>query len=528
MANVIEISSDSESDYSDFGEGRSHTSIPQVDELRPLVTPEIQADSVADPSKSFNSSCGGSGLREPAVTETASSDNQKPEPLPIAAVSRITQREVSDAREPIVYRFCLSGREVGREVSVLASGTPQPRTASLSARPSAGMQFQRVFLATPAIAEPWRLPGLGRAVQQDKPGSSDSTSEAEQTSSFRETARSEAAMKIAHTTPPNVESSPLPSPKHSSLPRPRPKIGTHRESRPALVSVSRGDRDDQAFSPPRKRNGAPRSLAARHGIRDYVGSFDVHGDNGDADGVQQALANKSKLPPRRKRRRVDSQRERRLYQQDTEDTCSSAEDSSNDWVARPPRRRRVNPPDPSHTTAADGQTGSDSENTGLQQVQTQTSESVGALAAKFAEWLSQTADVRKAKVDGATIFQLRFKQDLYCSRCRPAVLGNPHSGYTSDAPARQRNSTLGRILSGESPLAENPLRSPTENDVQAPPLTESGAEYEIEEIVERRRRGRGWQVRVKWAHWQRLTWKPRKNFLGTDALIAFEAQHGPP
>jgi len=50
MANVIEISSSSESDYSDFGEGQSHTSIPQVDELCPLVTPETRAASVADTS----------------------------------------------------------------------------------------------------------------------------------------------------------------------------------------------------------------------------------------------------------------------------------------------------------------------------------------------------------------------------------------------------------------------------------------------------------------------------------------------
>ncbi|KAL2275654.1 hypothetical protein FJTKL_01713 [Diaporthe vaccinii] len=632
MANVIEISSDNESDYSDFGESRSHTSIPRVDELCPPVTPETQADSVFDPSMSFNSSCGGSGLREPAVTDTTSSE---PEPLPIAAarpdfaVERVQDGSQkppfagpshaitsSQSQQPGAVDAAASAlpsspwipssptsSEAGSTHGVddlfgdcraQATGaahganrrdtatqfnkeliglywsdsdrdslSPAPPTEKFRPRGSPsyidsasrakkwdekfpfspqaprsraghrsqlGQQRARVpegLPATPAIAEPWRLPGLVRAVQQDKPDSQESTSEAEQTSSLRETARSEAAMKIAHATPPHVGSSPLSSPKHSSLPRPRPKIGTHRESRPVLVSVSRGDRDDQASSPPCKRNGTPGSPAARYGIRDSVGSFDIHGDNADGDGVQQALADKSKLPQRRKRRRVDSQRERRLYQQDTEDIHSSAEDSSNDWVARPPRRRRVNPPDPSHTTAAGRQTSSASENPGLQQVQTQNSESVEALAAKFAEWLSETADVRKAKVDGATIFQLRFKQDLRCSTCRPVVLGNRRSGYTSHVPARQRNSTLGRILSGESPLAENPLHSPTENDVQASPFTESGAEYEIEEIVECRRRGRGWQVRVKWAHCERLTWEPRKNFLGTDSLIAFEAQHRP-
>ena len=365
-------------------------------------------------------------------------------------------------------------------------------------------------------------------MQQDKPGSQDSTSEAEQISYFQETTRSEAATKIAHATPPAMEASPLPSPKHSALPRPRSEIGTHQESRPALVSVSRGDREHQASSPLGKRIGAPASLVARHGIRDYPGSFDVHGNNADANSVQQSLANKGKPSQRRKRRRVSSQRERRLYQQDTEDTYTSAEDSGNDWVARPSRRRRVDPPDPTHTTAAGRHTGSDSKNTGLQQVQTQTSESVKALSAKFAEWLSETADVIKAEVNGATIFQLRFKQDLYCSKCRPAELSNPHSGYTSDPPARQRNSTLGRILNGKLHAAENPLCSPTENDVQAPPSTESGAEYEIEKIVERRRRGRGWQVRVKRAHCETLTWEPRKKLLGTNAIATFEAQHGPP
>ena len=48
IANVIEISSDSESDYSDFGEGRSYKLILQVDEL--CRTPVIRADSIADTS----------------------------------------------------------------------------------------------------------------------------------------------------------------------------------------------------------------------------------------------------------------------------------------------------------------------------------------------------------------------------------------------------------------------------------------------------------------------------------------------
>lgn len=123
------------------------------------------------------------------------------------------------------------------------------------------------------------------------------------------------------------------------------------------------------------------------------------------------------------------------------------------------------------------------------------------------------------------MFLLRFKGD--CSKGRPEVLSNPHSGYSFNPPARQRNSTLGRVLSGKLPSVENPLLPPTENDGQVPPLTD-GVEYEIEEIVDRTRHGRGCRVLVKWAHCKRLTWELRKNFVGTDALAAYEVQHGPP
>lgn len=87
LVDVIELSSDDEWDYGDLGENGSDTSSPRIDELFPHVTRQSKSDSFAETGKSFNSACdGGSDSREPSVTETAGLNNQRSEPLPIAAV----------------------------------------------------------------------------------------------------------------------------------------------------------------------------------------------------------------------------------------------------------------------------------------------------------------------------------------------------------------------------------------------------------------------------------------------------------
>lgn len=64
-----------------------------------------------------------------------------------------------------------------------------------------------------------------------------------------------------------------------------------------------------------------------------------------------------------------------------------------------------------------------------------------------------------------------------------------------------------------------------ENDVQAPPLTKRIREWEIEEIVGKEKRGKSYRVCVKWAYFEGLTWELQRNFLNTEALVAFEAEH---
>lgn len=374
------------------------------------------------------------------------------------------------------------------------------------------------FPAAPATTQPRRLPGLVRAVQQDKPRPQDGASaKAKQMSPFQDT-----ATKTAHSTLPVVETPLLLNPIQSAVPFPQPENGARRENRPTRVSPSRGSRNDEASSPIVKRNGTPRSAAVRHGIRDCVAFSDVSDSVADADCVQQHLADEDTFPQRHKRRRPSSQRAIGTRRQDAEESHSSFEDSGDEWVLRPPKRRRVKPTRP---MTARRQISSNSGNIRSEQVQTaQSSGLIKSLSAKLAECLFETADVRSAIVDGMTIFQLRFKEDLYCSKHRHAVLNNPGPVYASNSPAMRSNSKRGLVPSGDFTPDEHSSFSPMENDVEAPPLAET--EWEIEGIVGKKRRGAGWQVCVKWANFEKVTWEPRTNFLGTEALVAYEAEHG--
>ena len=58
---------------------------------------------------------------------------------------------------------------------------------------------------------------------------------------------------------------------------------------------------------------------------------------------------------------------------------------------------------------------------------------------------------------------------------------------------------------------------------------EAAEEYEVEAIVARRKRGRGWQLLVKWSGWPLDTtdgWEPRGRLAKCEALDKFEEQHG--
>ena len=53
-------------------------------------------------------------------------------------------------------------------------------------------------------------------------------------------------------------------------------------------------------------------------------------------------------------------------------------------------------------------------------------------------------------------------------------------------------------------------------------------EYEVEEILRHRRRGRGWQVLVQFRGWPEPTWEPVRELMNTSALVSYEQQCVPP
>jgi hypothetical protein len=76
--------------------------------------------------------------------------------------------------------------------------------------------------------------------------------------------------------------------------------------------------------------------------------------------------------------------------------------------------------------------------------------------------------------------------------------------------------------------SDNPLPSQANDDTQPPAiLTEDGdLEWEVEEILGSRKRGRSYQVQVKWTGYAQPTWEPLSEFLNTAALEAYEEIHG--
>lgn len=76
--------------------------------------------------------------------------------------------------------------------------------------------------------------------------------------------------------------------------------------------------------------------------------------------------------------------------------------------------------------------------------------------------------------------------------------------------------------------ANDPLPSQQQDDTQPPAMATIDGDdwWEVEEIKGRRRKGRGWQVLVKWQGYTQPTWEPYRELQGTDAMKAYEARYG--
>jgi transposase InsO family protein len=77
---------------------------------------------------------------------------------------------------------------------------------------------------------------------------------------------------------------------------------------------------------------------------------------------------------------------------------------------------------------------------------------------------------------------------------------------------------------------DDPFPSQQNPDLEPPPIQADEAsndsiegEYRIERVLRHRKRGRGWQVLVKWTGWTEPTWEPIKDLLDTQALEQYES-----
>lgn len=75
--------------------------------------------------------------------------------------------------------------------------------------------------------------------------------------------------------------------------------------------------------------------------------------------------------------------------------------------------------------------------------------------------------------------------------------------------------------------AEDPLPSQQRDNRQPGPILVNNEEnYEVEEILQAKKVGRGWKVLVKWTGWTEATWEPLQHLAETAALARYEAYHG--
>lgn len=97
-----------------------------------------------------------------------------------------------------------------------------------------------------------------------------------------------------------------------------------------------------------------------------------------------------------------------------------------------------------------------------------------------------------------------------------------------------RSTRSGPSQSEFGPRSPPKRRAPSVNDVPLSPPSDDAypmpsaeeSEWEVEEIVEIRKRGRCHQALVHWAGFEKPTWEPLKNLVGMDALNNYEARHG--
>jgi hypothetical protein len=77
--------------------------------------------------------------------------------------------------------------------------------------------------------------------------------------------------------------------------------------------------------------------------------------------------------------------------------------------------------------------------------------------------------------------------------------------------------------------SDDPLPSQIQDDTQPPAIIAEDTgdqEWPVEEILDARKKGRGYQVLVKWTGYVQPTWEPLSALRETEALDRYEATHG--
>ncbi|TGJ84457.1 hypothetical protein E0Z10_g4337 [Xylaria hypoxylon] len=237
-------------------------------------------------------------------------------------------------------------------------------------------------------------------------------------------------------------------------------------------------------------------------------------------------------PGRSRRRRLACRRDdnARAEDEENDDACQPpskrrrGSSLARSTVLRPATRRHLHSDDaPSRSqrvrTSASGRKRSDRHSV----LSSPSSQKSIDRKATFEEWPLGNAVLKRVTVGGMATFQVEFTWDSCATHGRKdRATEDPHDTYpVRGSPSLRRGGAAGLHFTPEDALIEL-----TDDDAQSPPLTEEEAEWEFERILGTRKRGRGNQVLVKWTHFEKPTWEPMKNFLGTEALHAYRTQHG--
>ncbi|KAK3933615.1 hypothetical protein QBC46DRAFT_348434 [Diplogelasinospora grovesii] len=472
MADAIVISSDSESDYNDLDNSQSDT-FPPVDELP--VRHNIESGSIAGISLCNNTPDDNIAPRELWASDAANSGSPGSGPQALATGNR------SQA---------FPGVQVGSEAPALAELAERQAAALSRQEHEAGAKYTTTSpspLSSPkALSSPAPLQAGSDEKLSDSAGPNDVV---------------------------------LPSPQ---------------SAKDTSQAASHGDREDEAVPRCVKPKAGRRTAALRYMNRRPVTALGV----GDINDLQQSGKGKDTGPSPHKRRRPGSRRSPGSRGEDSEDEeAYSPFQDSDEWNGRPPqrKRRRARPPKPARAEASGRQKRSTYRSTESGSVHIPTPPSsrgsneqhdpAEALSAKITEWLLKNTVVRSAVVDDVTTFQLQFKADLYCSNHKRHMVSNPQSHDRPDVSTKRCNSKPGRRSTSVTQMpSDDPPLSDTHDDVQSP-MSAQEPEWKVEKILGTRKRGRGNQVLVQWAGFERPTWEPMRNFLETEALHAYMSQH---